>query len=431
MTSEIKDPSLAASGRMRTAWARRQMPVLTALAERVAANGALRGARVAACAHVTTETAVLVAAMRDAGVDVTLCASNPLSTQDDVAAHLAVDLGVSVFAVKGEDAAQCARHVGRCLDELSVGPADALRLVVDDGADLSAALHGPRRELLPRVAGATEETTTGVIRLRALLAEGSLGFPVVAVNDAQTKHFFDNRYGTGQNTIDGILRATNILLAGSKVVVCGYGWCGRGIAMRARGMGAQVIVCEVAAVPALEAIMDGFEVLPIEEAASRGDLFVTATGNAGVIRREHFLLMKDGAMLANSGHFDLEVDVAALRALARDRRPAREHVDEYELPNGCRVYLLAEGRLVGQAAAEASPASVMDMSFANQLLAVEHLATCARGDRLAPGIYPVPAEIDDEIARRKLAAMDVRIDRLTADQERYLHSWQQPELAAV
>jgi adenosylhomocysteinase len=407
------------------------MPVLTDLAEAVASKGTLRGVRVAVCAHVTTETAVLVAAMRAAGAEAVLCASNPLSTQDDVAAHLAVDLGLPVFAVRGEDAAECARHVDRCLDELAAGAPAALRLVVDDGADLSAALHGPRRALLPRVAGATEETTTGVIRLRALLAEGLLGFPVVAVNDARTKHFFDNRYGTGQNTIDGVLRATNMLLAGSRVVVCGYGWCGRGIAARARGMGAQVTVCEVAPIPALEAVMDGFEVLPIEQAAARGDLFVTATGNRGVIRQEHFPLMKDGAILANSGHFDLEIDVAALRELAVARRPAREHVEEYELPNGRRVYLLAEGRLVGQAAAEASPAAVMDMSFANQLLAVDYLAARARGQRLAPGIYPVPPELDEEIARRKLAAMGVGIDRLTAEQERYLGSWQMPEAVAL
>src|SRR5262245_35275183 len=430
MPSEIRDPSLAPQGRLRTDWARRQMPVLTGLAESVAGRGGLAGVRVAICAHVTTETAVLVAALRAAGAEAVLCASNPLSTQDDAAAHLAVDLGVPVFAVRGEGVDQCARHVDRCLDELAGGAPDALRLVVDDGADLSAALHGPRRALLPRVAGATEETTTGLVRLRALLAEGQLGFPVVAVNDARTKHFFDNRYGTGQNTIDGVLRATNILLAGSRVVVCGYGWCGRGIAARARGMGARVIVCEVAPVPALEALMDGFEVLPIEQAAALGDLFVTATGNRGVIRREHFALMKDGAILANSGHFDLEIDVAALRRLAV-ARPARQHVEEYALPNGRRLYLLAEGRLVGQAAAEASPAAVMDMSFANQLLAVDYLAERARGERLAPAIYPVPYELDEEIARRKLAALDVRIDALTAEQASYLGSWQLPEAVAL
>src|SRR5262245_19940907 len=431
MPSEIRDPSLAPQGRLRTDWARRQMPVLTGLAESVAGRGGLAGVRVAICAHVTTETAVLVAALRAAGAEAVLCASNPLSTQDDAAAHLAVDLGVPVFAVRGEGVDQCARHVDRCLDELAGGAPDALRLVVDDGADLSAALHGPRRALLPRVAGATEETTTGLVRLRALQAERLLGFPVVAVNDARTKHFFDNRYGTGQNTIDGVLRATNVLLAGSRVVVCGYGWCGRGIAARARGMGAHVIVCEVAPVPALEALMDGLEVAPIEQAAARGDLFVTATGNRGVIRREHFTLMKEGAILANSGHFDLEIDVAALRALAVARRPARENVEEYELPNGRRVYLLAEGRLVGQAAAEASPAAVMDMSFANQLLAVDYLAARARGERLAPGIYPVPAELDEEIARRKLAALDVRIDAMTAEQRTYLGSWRMAEPVGV
>ena len=423
LTDEIRDAALAAEGRRRTEWARRQMPVLGQLAERVAREGALAGARVAVCAHVTTETAVLVEGLLAAGAAVSLCASNPLSTQDDVAAYMAVERGVPTFAVRGESAAGCARHQHLCLDAFADRASGAARLVVDDGADLSAALHGERRALLPGVVGATEETTTGIIRLRALAAEGALGFPVVAVNDAQTKQYFDNRYGTGQNTIDGILRATNVLLAGLRVVVVGFGWCGRGIAARARGMGAQVTVCEVEPVRALEAVMEGYEVLPIAEAAGRGDLFVTATGNRGVIRREHVELMKDGALLANSGHFDVEIDVAGLRALATARRPARAHVDEYELPSGRRVYLLAEGRLVGQAAAEASPAAVMDMSFSNQLLAVEYLARHAGGERLAPAIYPVPAEIDAEIARLKLAALGVRIDGLTAEQRSYLASW--------
>jgi adenosylhomocysteinase len=421
--SQIRDAGLAAEGRRRTDWARRQMPVLGQLAERVARDGALRGARVAVCAHVTTETAVLVEGLLAAGAAVALCASNPLSTQDDVAAYLALERRVPTFAIRGESAADCERHQNACLDVFADGAPSAPRLVVDDGADLSAALHDRRRELLGRVVGATEETTTGIIRLRALAAEGVLGFPVVAVNDAQTKHYFDNRYGTGQNTIDGILRATNVLLAGLRIVVVGFGWCGRGIAARARGMGAQVTVCEVEPVRALEAVMEGYEVQPFAEAAPRGDLFVTATGNRGVVRPEHVELMKDGALLANSGHFDVEIDVAGLRALAVARRPARDHVDEYELPSGRRVYLLAEGRLVGQAAAEASPAAVMDMSFANQLLSVEYLARRAGAEPLAPGVYPVPSEIDAEIARLKLAALGVRIDGLSDEQRTYLASW--------
>jgi adenosylhomocysteinase len=422
-TGEIRDGALAAEGRRRTEWARRQMPVLGQLAGRVAGGRALDGARVAVCAHVTTETAVLVEGLLAAGARVALCASNPLSTQDDVAAYLAVERGVPTFAVRGESAAECARHLNRCLDALAEGAPGAPRLVVDDGADLSAALHAGRRDLLPLVVGATEETTTGVIRLRALASEGQLGFPVVAVNDARTKQHFDNRYGTGQNTIDGILRATNVLLAGLRIVVVGFGWCGRGIAARARGMGAQVVVCEVEPLRALEAVMEGYEVLPLAEAAGRGDLFVTATGNRGVIRPEHVERMKDGALLANSGHFDVEIDVAGLRALAVARRPARAYVEEYELPSGRRVFLLAEGRLVGQAAAEASPAAVMDMSFANQLLAVEYLARRAGRERLPPGLYPVPSEIDAEVASLKLAALGVRIDGLTAEQRAYLASW--------
>jgi adenosylhomocysteinase len=415
--ADIRDISLAAEGRRRTEWARRQMPVLRRLAAELAATRPLAGARVAACAHVTTETAVLLEAVREAGAEVALCASNPLSTQDDVAAYLVADLGAPVFAVKGEAAGDTHRHLGRCLDAMarSAGPL----YIVDDGADLTAALHSDRADLLGRVRGGTEETTTGIIRIRSLHAEGGLRFPVVAVNDAQTKHFFDNRYGTGQNTIDGILRATNVMLAGGRFVVCGYGWCGRGIAARARGMGARVIVCEVEPVKALEAVMDGLDVLPIEQAAAIGDVFVTATGNRGVIRPEHVLLMKDGAVLANSGHFDLEVDVAGLRAVATARREARAFVEEYTLPNGRRVYLLAEGRLVGQAAAEASPAAVMDMSFANQLLAVAYLAA----SDLPPGLYPVPAEVDARIAALKLEAMGITIDRLTADQDAYLASW--------
>jgi adenosylhomocysteinase len=420
LNADVRDLSLAAEGRRRTEWARRQMPVLRQLAGELAAARPLAGARVAACAHVTTETAVLVEAVREAGGEVALCASNPLSTQDDVAAYLAADLGVSVFAVKGESAEQMHRHLGRCLDQLARASAGAPLFVVDDGADLTAALHAERRDLLPRVRGATEETTTGIVRVRALASVGGLAYPVVAVNDAQTKHFFDNRYGTGQNTIDGILRATNLLIAGSRFVVCGYGWCGRGIAQRARGMGAHVIVCEVQPVKALEAVMDGFEVMPIEAAAAVGDVFVTATGNRGVIRPEHVALMKDGAVLANSGHFDLEIDVAGLRAFATFRREARPFVEEFGLPSGRKVYLLAEGRLVGQAAAEASPAAVMDMSFANQLLAVDYLA---RHPELKPGLYPVPLDVDERIAALKLDALGVRIDALTEEQTAYQASW--------
>jgi adenosylhomocysteinase len=415
--ADIRDISLAKEGRRRTEWARRQMPVLRQLAAELAATQPLKGAKVAACAHVTTETAVLLEAVREAGAELSLCASNPLSTQDDVAAYLVADLDVPVFAIKGESAERTHLHLGRCLDAMArtAGPL----YVVDDGADLTAALHAERHDILERVRGGTEETTTGIIRIRSLHAEGALRYPVVNVNDAQTKHFFDNRYGTGQNTIDGILRATNTLLAGGRFVVCGYGWCGRGIAARARGMGGRVIVCEVEPVKALEAVMDGFDVMPIEQAAALGDVFVTATGNRGVIRTEHVLLMKDGALLANSGHFDREIDVAGLRSVATGHREARAFVEEYTLPNSRRVYLLAEGRLVGQAAAEASPAAVMDMSFANQLLAVAYLAA----NDLAPGLYPVPADVDARIAKMKLAAMGIAIDGLTPDQDAYLASW--------
>lgn len=425
MNAEVRDLGLAAEGRRRTEWASRQMPVLRQLAADLARDQALKGARIAACAHVTSETSALVGALVDAGAWVALCASNPLSTQDDIAAHLVADRGVPVFAVKGEDGAHLARHVGRCLDELEQGNgAVRLRLLVDDGADLSVAVHTERPALLPKIGGGTEETTTGVLRLRALAAAGRLAYPVVTVNDAQTKHLFDNRYGTGQNTIDGLLRATNVFLPGSQFVVCGFGWCGRGIAARARGMCARVTVCEVHPVRALEAVMEGYEVLPLPEAARKGQIFVTATGNRAVIRREHFLEMPDGAILANSGHFDVEIDVSALRTLAAEARRVREYVEEYVLPSGRRLYLLAEGRLVGQAAAEASPAAVMDLSFANQLLAVEHLARRAQGDPLPAGLHPVPPEVDERIARLKLAALGIGIDALTSDQVAYLESWE-------
>ena len=419
--SAIRDIRLAPEGERRIAWARRHMPVVRALAEEVAADGVLRGVHVVTCAHVTTETGVLVEALLRAGAHATVCASNPLSTQDDLAAYLVAAHDASVFAIRGEAAAQTAHHQDRALDALATH--SGIQIVLDDGADLVASLHGERRDLLSRVAGATEETTTGIVRLRSLHMQGKLGIPVITVNDTPTKHFFDNRYGTGQNTIDGILRATNVLLAGRRVVVCGYGWCGRGIASRARGMGAHVAVCEVQPVPALEALMDGYAVMPILEAATWGDIFVTATGNAGVLRPEHFVLMRDGAILANSGHFDIEIDVLGLHALAGAPRPGREHVEEFQLSDGRCIYLLAQGRLVGQAAAEASPAAVMDMSFANQLMSVAYLARRARENPLAPGLYPVPPEIDERIASMKLAALGVQIDTLTADQRTYMASW--------
>jgi adenosylhomocysteinase len=392
------------------------MPVLAAIRERFAREQPLTGYRIAACLHVTTETANLARTLKAGGGDLVVCASNPLSTQDDVAAALVERYDVSVFAIKGEDNDTYYEHIEAAVDHKP-------HLTMDDGADVIGVLHAHRREQLGDVIAGTEETTTGVIRLRALERDGALGFPIIAVNEANTKHLFDNRYGTGQSTIDGIIRATNLLLAGRRFVVSGFGWVGRGVAMRARGMGAHVIVTEVEPLRALEAVMDGYEVLPMEEAAAIGDVFCTATGDKSVIRREHMERMKDGAILANTGHFNVEIDIPALRSLAVETREAREFVEEFVLPDGKRLYLLADGRLVNLSAAEGHPAQVMDMSFANQALAVEWAV--ANSAALERKVYPVPEDIDREIARLKLETMGVGIDRLTEEQERYLASWDQ------
>lgn len=414
MSYDVKDPSLAAAGKLRIEWAEMEMPVLRQIRQRFAAEKPLKGIRMAACLHVTTETANLVLTLQAGGAEVALCASNPLSTQDDVAAALATEYGIAVFAIKGEDHETYYRHINAVLDTKP-------HLTMDDGADTVGVIHSQRRDLAETIIGGTEETTTGVIRLRAMAAQGVLLYPIVAVNDAATKHLFDNRYGTGQSTIDGIIRATNRLLAGSRFVVAGYGWCGRGVALRARGMGAHVIICEVDPVRALEAAMDGFQVMPIAEAAAIGDHFCTLTGDIHVLREEHFRVMKDGAIIANSGHFNVEIDLDALQRMAVARRRVREFVEEFVLEDGKRLYVLGEGRLINLAAAEGHPASVMDMSFANQALCSEYMAKNA--DKLERKVYPVPQEIDREIARLKLAAMGIRIDDLTAEQTEYLNSW--------
>jgi adenosylhomocysteinase len=414
--SDIRQPELAAEGRRRTDWAARQMPVLRSIGERFARERPLTGIRIGVSLHITTETAVLMRVLKAGGAQLAVCPSNPLSTRDDVCATLVVDEGVSVFAWYGEDLDAYYRHVEAVL-------ATRPQITMDDGADLIAALHQPEQAgLAGETIGAIEETTTGVIRARSMQAGGILRFPVVAVNDALTKHLYDNRYGTGQNTIDGILRATNMLLAGATFVVAGYGWAGRGVAMRARGMGAEVIITEVDPIKALEAHMDGFRVLPMCRAAAEADVIVTVTGGRGIVAAEHFELLKEGAILANSGHFDVEIDVAALREMAVERSAVREHVDEYVLPSGKCVYLLAEGRLIGQAAAEASPAAIMDMSFANQALCTEYLVKHAGS--LVPAVHDVPREIDLEIARLKLAALGLEIDALSAEQRAYLTSWE-------
>jgi adenosylhomocysteinase len=410
----VKDLALAGEGIRRIEWADRNMPVLRAIRDRFETEEPLAGYRISACLHVTTETANLARTLKAGGADVVLCASNPLSTQDDVAAALVDEFDVSVFAIKGEDNDTYYQHIEAAVDHKP-------HITMDDGADVIGVLHAHRREQLGDVIGGTEETTTGVIRLKALERDGALGFPIVAVNEANTKHLFDNRYGTGQSTIDGIVRATNKLLAGSKFVVAGYGWCGRGLATRAKGMGAHVIVAEVDALKALEAVMDGFEVLPMAKAAEVGDVFVTATGNKGVIRQEHMEVMKDGAILANTGHFNVEIDIPALRGMATESREARQFVDEFALADGRRLYLLADGRLVNLAAAEGHPAQVMDMSFANQALSAEFIVGNATS--LERRVYDVPEEIDTEIARLKLATMGIEKDELTPEQEKYLASW--------
>jgi adenosylhomocysteinase len=413
---DVADLGLAPLGRQRIEWADRDMPVLRSIRERFAAETPLAGLRVSACLHVTTETAALARTLRAGGADLVLVASNPLSTQDDVAASLVADFGVATFARRGEDEATYYRHVTVAIDH-------APHITMDDGADVIGVLHGERREMLDGVIGGTEDTTTGVVRLRALEAAGGLGFPVVSVNDADTKHLFDNRYGTGQSTVDGLLRATNVLVAGRRAVVAGYGWSGRGVASRMRGLGANVIVLEVDPRRALEAVMDGFQVMPAAEAARVGDIFITATGDIDVLRPEHMRVMKDGAILANTGHFNVEIDVAGLAALAEGSREVRPGVREFALADGRRLYLLAEGRLVNLACAEGHPASVMDMSFANQALCAEFLAR--EGAGLERRVYAVPRRIDDEIASLKLAALGVRIDVLSDDQVRYLASWEQ------
>ena len=417
-TFDIADLSLAEEGKKRAEWAEREMLVLRQIRERFEREKPLEGVRVGACLHVTKETANLMRALVAGGAEVALCASNPLSTQDDIAAYLVSDLGISVFARRGEDSRTYYRHIESVL---SIDP----HLTVDDGADLVSTLHRKYPEKAEKVWGGTEETTTGLIRLRTMAEKGVLKYPIIAVNDARTKRFFDNRYGTGQSTIDGILRTTGILLAGKNFVVCGYGWCGKGVAMRAKGMGARVIVTEVDPLAALEAVMDGFLVMPLIEAAKVGDIFVTVTGNYHVITREHFEVMKDGAILANSGHFNVEIDIPALEGMAVGKRKVKDGVDEYTLPDGRRLYLLWEGRLVNLAGAEGHPSAVMDMSFANQALSLAYLARLAKeGRRLKPGVYDVPEEIDREVARLKLSSMGVRIDELTDEQRRYLESWE-------
>ncbi len=410
----LKDPALAPAGRRKVDFAASRMPVLAAVADQLARTRPLEGVRIAACLHVTTETANLCRALVAGGAELALCASNPLSTKDDVAAAIHEELGAAVFAVHGADRATFHRQVDAVL-------ATRPTLVVDDGADLTATIHTRRRELLGGIVGATEVTSTGVLRARNLAREGVLAYPLLAVNDAATKHLFDNRYGTGQSTIDGILRATNVLLAGKVLVVVGHGWCGRGVASRARGMGARVVVCEVDPLKALEAVMEGYQVLPIAEAALLGDLFVTVTGNRDAITLAHLEAMKPGAIVCNAGHFDLEVDVAGLRRTATAATEVRQGAVAYTLAGGGRVVVLAEGRLVGQSCAEAHPAEVMDLTFATQALAVEHLVTAGAG--LAPGVHPVPAGIEERVARHKLAALGVRCDDLTEAQQGYLHEW--------
>jgi len=414
MDYDVKDLELAQKGKDRIEWARQSMPVLGLIRDRFEAEKPLSGLRIAACLHVTTETANLAVTLRDGGAEVRVCASNPLSTQDDVAAALVREYGIPAFAIKGEDNQTYYKHIVSTL-------AHRPHVTMDDGADLVTMVLTERKDLIPEIIGGTEETTTGVIRLRSMARDGVLAYPVISVNDADTKHMFDNRYGTGQSTIDGVLRATNVLMAGMRVVVSGYGWCGRGVAVRAKGLGADVIVTEVNPVRALEALMDGYRVMPMQQAASIGQLFITVTGNKSIIRREHFQSMQNGAILANSGHFNVEIDIPALESMSTGRRRVREFVDEYTLADGRKIFILGEGRLINLACAEGHPASVMDMSFANQALSVEHLSRNHK--QLQKQVYPVPAEIDREVARLKLKAMNTEIDTLTAEQKSYLSSW--------
>jgi len=414
MNYDIKDTKLAKAGLLRIEWANQSMQVLNNIRKRFVKEKPLKGIRLAACLHVTTETASLMQTLKSGGAHIALCASNPLSTQDDVAASLVKHDKISVFAIKGEDNKTYYKHIHSALD---IKP----QFTMDDGADLVSTIHADRPELIPGVRGGTEETTTGIIRLKSMAADGVLQYPIIAVNDAKTKHFFDNRYGTGQSTMDGIIRATNRLIAGSNFVVCGYGWCGKGLALRARGMGANVIVVEVDPTAALEAVMDGFTAMPIRQAARIGDFFCTVTGNINVIRKEHFTIMKDGAIVANSGHFNVELDLNGLDSITKSRRTIRPFVEEYVLENGKRINVLGDGRLINLASAEGHPSSVMDMSFANQALSIEYMVK--NKQKLENNVYPVPDEIDKAIAKEKLTAMKVKIDSLTAEQKRYLASW--------
>ncbi|MCL4243817.1 MAG: adenosylhomocysteinase [Candidatus Dadabacteria bacterium] len=415
MTYDVKDLALAKEGKLRVEWAAEEMPVLALIQERFKKEKPLKGVTIAACLHVTTETANLAITLKDGGANVALCASNPLSTQDDAAAYLVKDHKISVFAIKGEDTKTYYKHINSVLD---LSP----QITMDDGADLVSTLHKDKRDKLKGLIGGTEETTTGVIRLRSMAENGVLEYPIIAVNDAKTKHFFDNRYGTGQSTLDGIIRATNRLISGTTFVVCGYGWCGKGLAMRARGLGANVVVTEVDELAALEAVMDGFRVMPIADAAKIGDFFCTVTGNLHVIRKEHFKLMKDGAIISNSGHFNVELDLEGLAEIARGKRKIREYVEEYTLAKGKRINVLGDGRLINLAAAEGHPSSVMDMSFANQALCAEYVVKNAK--KLEKRVYDVPAAVDQSVARIKLKAKGIKIDKLTPEQKKYLSSWE-------
>ena len=416
MEFDVKDVSLAEKGELRIEWARQNMPVLMAIQKRFEKEKPLQGSRISACLHVTSETGNLMLVLQTGGAKVQLCASNPLSTQDDVAAALVKNHNMPVFAIKGEDNDTYYKHILSCLS-------NAPQFTMDDGADLVSVLHSKRTDLLKDVIAGTEETTTGIIRLRSMASEGVLKYPIIAVNDANTKHMFDNRYGTGQSTIDGIIRSTNVLLAGQRLVVAGYGWCGKGVAQRAKGLGAHVIVTEVDPLRALEAVMDGFEVMSMDEAAKIGNVFVTVTGNKGVLQKRHFDTLKSGAIVCNSGHFNVEIDIPALEAMSVERRTVRDFVEEFTTKDGRKIYLLAEGRLVNLSAAEGHPAMVMDMSFANQALSLEYL--CENSKSLQKQVYPVPEEIDREIARLKLETMGIKIDQLSDEQEQYLASWQE------
>ncbi len=414
-SADVKDLALAQDGQRRIEWAAQEMPVLRLIKDRFQREQPLKGRKLAACLHVTTETANLMLTLKAGGAEVTLCASNPLSTQDDVAAALVANHGIPTYAIKGEDSETYYRHINAVLDT-------APHITMDDGADLVATLHKTRTDLIANIIGGSEETTTGVIRLRSMAADGALRYPIIAVNDADTKHLFDNRFGTGQSTLDGITRATNILWAGKRVVICGYGWCGRGIASRARGMGAQVVVVEVDPIAALEAAMEGFQVMPLSQAASMGDVFITVTGCINVLDRHHFKAMKSGAILANSGHFNVEINLEGLAEDAISRRQVKPFVEEFTLPSGKRLFALGEGRLINLAAAEGHPASVMDMSFADQALAAEYLVQNAA--TLQPGVHGLPRDLDREVGRLKLASMGLNIDTLTAEQQHYLQSWE-------